>query len=201
MIGGIYCGDTGPVILGYPEILVFRLRILTEESGAVFWERGSTMTEPEDKQPQFNRNILIAVDESDNARRAVSYVADLLGGVAGFRVTLLHVVPAPEEDYFPQNEEKERWLANYRGRIEKVLAEYRHLLTDAGFPDDHVEVRSPMRYCPSMSECILLESPETQYGTIVIGRQGLSRKEEFLFGSISSKIVHHARNCAVWIVE
>jgi hypothetical protein len=26
------------------------------------------------------------------------------------------------------------------------------------------------------------------------------RKEEFLFGSVSSKIVSHARNCAVWVV-
>lgn len=26
------------------------------------------------------------------------------------------------------------------------------------------------------------------------------RKEEFLFGSVSSKIVSHARNCTVWVV-
>jgi nucleotide-binding universal stress UspA family protein len=35
----------------------------------------------------------------------------------------------------------------------------------------------------------------------VVGRQGLSRSEEFLFGSVSSKIVNHARNCTVWVVE
>jgi nucleotide-binding universal stress UspA family protein len=159
------------------------------------------MAEPQRDPPEFNRNILIAVDESDNARRAVQYVADLLGGVPGFQVMLLHVIPAPEEDYFPQNEEKERWLAQYRGKIEKVLGQYRRILLDAGFPEKSVDVHSPLRYCPSMAECILLESPETDYATIVIGRQGLSRKEEFLFGSISSKIVHHARNCAVWVVE
>lgn len=61
----------------------------------------------------FNRNILIAVDESPNARRAVSYVGQLLGGLAGFKVTLLHVVPEPEEDFFPSAEEKEKWLAHY----------------------------------------------------------------------------------------
>lgn len=36
---------------------------------------------------------------------------------------------------------------------------------------------------------------------IVVGRQGLSRKERFLFGSISSKIVSHADNCTVWVVS
>jgi len=45
------------------------------------------------------------------------------------------------------------------------------------------------------------EQDETQYSTIVVGRQGLSRSEEFLFGSISSKIVNHASNCTVWVVE
>jgi nucleotide-binding universal stress UspA family protein len=52
-----------------------------------------------------------------------------------------------------------------------------------------------------MAECILSERDETEYDTIVVGRQGISRNEEFLFGSVSSKIVTHARNCTVWVVE
>ncbi|MCJ7616010.1 MAG: universal stress protein, partial [Desulfobacterales bacterium] len=45
------------------------------------------------------------------------------------------------------------------------------------------------------------ERDETKYSTVVVGRQGLSRTEEFLFGSTSSKIVNYARNCTVWVVE
>jgi nucleotide-binding universal stress UspA family protein len=37
--------------------------------------------------------------------------------------------------------------------------------------------------------------------TIVVGRQGISRSEAFLFGSVSSKIVNHVRDCTVWVVE
>ena len=33
----------------------------------------------------FNKNILIAVDDSENARRAVSYVSQLLKGIKGFK--------------------------------------------------------------------------------------------------------------------
>ena len=149
----------------------------------------------------FNRNILIAVDESENARRAVSYVGQLLGGVMGFKLTILHVVPLPEEDYFPTSIEKEEWLTRYRKKIDAVLRDYRRLLINKGFDPEDVAVRSTLRYCPSMAECILSERDETQYSTIVVGRQGLSRSEEFLFGSISSKIVNHARNCTVWVVE
>ena len=149
----------------------------------------------------FNRNILIAVDESENARRAVSYVGQLLGGLAGFKVTILHVVPEPEEDYFPTSAQKEKWLTQYRQKVDAMLKDYRQLLIQKGFDPKDVAVRSTVRYCPSMAECILSERDETEYSTIVVGRQGLSRSEEFLFGSISSKIVNHARNCTVWVVE
>ena len=148
-----------------------------------------------------NKNILIAVDESENARRAVSYVAEILGGVEGFEVTILHVIPLPEEDFFLTSSEKEKWLSQYRVKIDAMLEDYRQILTGAGFHPNDVSVRSPTRYCPSMAECILAERDERQYGTIVVGRQGLSRTEEFIFGSISSKIVTHARNCTVWVVE
>jgi len=149
----------------------------------------------------FNKNILIAVDESENARRAVSYVGQLLGGLPGFRVTILHVVPEPEEDYFPSSTEKKEWLTQYRQKIDALLEGSRQLLIKKGFDPKDVAVRSTLRYCPSMAECILSERDETEYSTIVVGRQGLSRSEEFLFGSISSKIVTHARNCTVWVVE
>lgn len=149
----------------------------------------------------FNKNILIAVDESENARRAVSYVGQFLGGLEGFKVTILHVVPEPEEDYFPTSAEKEKWLTQYRRKIDAMLEDSRQLLIKNGFDPEDVAVRSTLRYCPSMAECILSERDETEYSTIVVGRQGLSRREEFLFGSISSKVVNHARNCTVWVVE
>ena len=148
----------------------------------------------------FNKDVLIAVDESENARRAVSYVAQLLGGVPGFKVTVLHVVAEPEEDYFPTSEQKTKWLDQYKRKVDLMLADYRGILIHAGFDEKDVAVRSTMRYCPSMAACILAERDETEYSTIVVGRQGLSRSEEFLFGSISSKIVTHARNCTVWVV-
>ena len=152
-------------------------------------------------EKNFNKNILIAVDDSDNARRAVSYVAQMLGGLVGFRVAVLHVISEVEDDYFATDEEKEKWLSQYKQKVDVMLENYRGILLDGGFDPKDVSVRSALRYCPSMAQCILAERDETQYDTIVVGRQGVSRSEEFLFGSVSSKIVTHARNCTVWVVE
>lgn len=149
---------------------------------------------------KINKNILIAADESENARRAVLYVGEMLGGLKGFKITILHVIREPEEDYFPHPDEKGDWLHGYKNKTEMMLDEYRQILIRYGFSPDDVSVRSTIRYCPSMAECILAEKDQFEYSTIVVGRQCPSRKEEFLFGSISGKIVTHARNCTVWVV-
>jgi len=149
----------------------------------------------------FNKKIMIAVDESGNARRAVLYVKHLLSGISGFKVLILHVIRQPEEDYFPTSADRDKWLGEYKQQVDAMLAHYRQLLIVAGFDPGDVSVRSTLRSCPSLAECILAECKQTQCGTIVVGRQGLSRSEEFLFGSVSSKIVNHARDCTVWVVE
>jgi nucleotide-binding universal stress UspA family protein len=148
-----------------------------------------------------NRNILIAVDASENSRRAVQYVADLLGGIPGFKVSVLHVIREPEEDEFAVEAEKEKWYITQHQEANRMLEEYRRILLDADFAPDDVNVRSTLRYCPSMAECILAERDLYEYKTIVVGRKGMSHKEEFLFGSISGKIVRTARDCTVWVVE
>ena len=154
-----------------------------------------------DNDKMFNKNILIAVDESDNARRAVAYVGKLLEGVKNFNVLILHVIRQPEEDYFPDVAEKDIWLSQYKLKVDVMLKNYRQILIRAGFAPEAVSVRATLRHCPSLAECILAELKDAKCSTIVVGRQGLSRSEEFLFGSVSSKIVNHARNCTVWVVE
>jgi nucleotide-binding universal stress UspA family protein len=149
----------------------------------------------------FKRDILIAVDDSENARRAVTYVGQMLEGLPDVRATLLHIIPLPEEDYFATDEERERWLRRHEERMAQLLEDYRQVLIGHGFAPENVDVRAYQRNCPSMATCILEERDHRAYGTIVVGRKGLSRSEEFLFGSISSKIVSYARNCTVWVVE
>jgi nucleotide-binding universal stress UspA family protein len=154
-----------------------------------------------DFETDFNKNILIAVDESENARRAVAYVSRFLSGIRGFKVLILHVISQPEEDYFPTAADKDKWLDEYKLKVDSMLENYRQILIAEGFAPADVAVRSTLRHCPSLAECILAERSQTNCNTIVVGRQGLSRSEEFLFGSVSSKIVNHARDCTVWVVE
>jgi hypothetical protein len=57
------------------------------------------------------RHIMIAVDSSENSRRAVLFVGDFFGCYEGFMVTLLHIILEPDATFFKDNEDRQKWLA------------------------------------------------------------------------------------------
>lgn len=148
-----------------------------------------------------DKHLLVAIDESDSSRRAVLYVADFLGGFAGFRVTLLSVIPEPEEDFFNTEEEKVAWVRLKRKEANTRLENYRQILIQSGFEADKVRIRTCVGDVKSLSEAILDTRCDLTCCTVVVGRQHKTKAEEFLFGSTSSKLIHEAKNCAVWVVE
>ncbi len=152
------------------------------------------------EQPK-DRHVLIAVDQTENSKRAVLYVADFLGGNPGFRATLLSVIPKPEEDFFENEEEQGAWTKEKVTAANALLNRYREVLIHSGFPEDKVQVRSCVGEDKSLSEIILEYQCELSCCTVVVGRHHKSKAEEFLFGSTSSQLVHRAENCAVWVVE
>ena len=147
------------------------------------------------------RHIMIAVDGSDNAKRAVLFVGDFFGCYEGFQVTLLHIILEPEATFFKNNDAREKWLKDQRAEAKTMMAGYKHILVDAGFPDGKVNVRIEIMQAPSVSDCIIKEQEELKCCTIVIGRRGISKKEEFIFGSTSNRIIHEAKKCAVLVIE
>jgi nucleotide-binding universal stress UspA family protein len=151
--------------------------------------------------PMKDKHLLIAVDESDSSRRAVLYVADILGGFPGFTVTLLRVIPEPEKDFFDTEEEMTAWTRERLDASNKMLENYRQILIQSGFPEDKVRYRACVGEAKSFSEAILETRCDLTCCTVVVGRHHKSKTEEFLFGSTSSKLIHEAKNCAVWVVE
>ena len=151
--------------------------------------------------PMKDKHLLIAVDDSDSSRRAVLYVADFLGGFPGFAVTVLRVVPEPEEDFFDTDDELKSWFKQQLEGANKMLENYRQILIQSGFPEDKVRYRACVGEAKTFAEAILETRCDLTCCTVVVGRHHKSKTEEFLFGSTSSKLIHEAKNCAVWVVE
>jgi nucleotide-binding universal stress UspA family protein len=160
------------------------------------------------------RNILIAVDASENSNRAVNYAGEITRNAPGFKIQLLHVERLPERDIFPDEKQWKAACKNQERDVRAFLLRARNALEAKGVVPDAiseeyvVHCRSPF-YTPSphcsmghsIAQNILMAADRGGFGTVVIGRRGLSKAEEFLFGSVSTKIIHSARNCTVWVVE
>lgn len=147
------------------------------------------------------KRILIAVDSSENSERAVAYVGDVLCHSREAEILLLCIAKTPDRDLFP---DEESWRATGREqeeRYRRFLDRAKALLRERGVDETCVEARLSPNKGPSIAQDILAVQREEGFGTIVVGRRGVTREEEFLFGSVSSRIVHHARDCAVWVVE
>jgi len=148
-----------------------------------------------------DKHLLIAIDDTQDSKRAISYVAEFLGGFPGFRATLLSIVQEPEEDFFRTEEERIAWIKDKKEEMNGLLERYRQILIQSGFQDDKVGIKLSIGNAKSLSDMILSFQCDMSCCTVVVGRHHKSKTEEFLFGSISSQLIHEARNCAVWVVE
>lgn len=147
------------------------------------------------------KKILIAVDASDNAMRAVKYTGEIVGRTPGFKIQLLHVARPPERDIFFDDES---WVAKRKeleAEIRAFFEKAKAALEASGLAPDIISERYIEDSGPSISHQILTIQHEGGFGTVVIGRRGMSKEEEFLFGSVSNKIVHYAKDCTIWVVE
>ncbi|MGD9041735.1 MAG: universal stress protein [Desulfobacteraceae bacterium] len=147
--------------------------------------------------------ILLGLDPSQGAMKAVDHLGNILGG-SDSKVTLLHVVRDTtifeQEERSSSTQEREEWLRETELVMSPVFEEAKTRLMDAGFGPGQVITRF-VTDASSRADTIVEQARLGRYGTIVIGRRGMSRIEEFVMGRVSNKVLQLARDMAVWIVS
>jgi len=153
--------------------------------------------------PIMTKNlILIAVDLSENSLKAVDYVGSMLSCQPGLEITLLHVIKEPSPDIVPDASERQNQVEKARLETLDLMEKAARRLTSCGIPEKRIHLKIQVCRKPvSVADLILHEQKSGNYGTVVIGRRGVSKREELLFGSVSSRVVREAKQCSVWIVE
>ncbi len=145
-------------------------------------------------------NILIAVDEMDSSLRAVRYVAQIARDVKAARICLLHVYPEPPPDYHTKGGVLEEYQTLRIVRAERIFARCLEILIDADITREAVSCRTHMAEGKTISDTVLEVQRKGQFGTVVTGKRGVSKAEEFLFGSISNALARRCNDFTTWIV-
>jgi len=156
----------------------------------------------------MEKRILVAMDESANASRAVRFVSQSF--TPDHKIILFHVImdtPAvcnmnsPEltplfleqQINFCSIEEKKKEL------VSQAMAEAKALLTQAGFPEKNISERMEQRK-KGIARDIIAEASRG-YNAVVMGRRGLSGVAEFFIGSVSQKVLHGTKDLSVILVS
>ena len=148
------------------------------------------------------QKVLIGFDGSEGSMRAVDFVCSMLAGKD--RVILLCLlvrslgIHAGSDLVFSLQHES-AWLRSISRQIEPSFPEAEARLIDAGFHPDHVYIRI-LENVRSRAESLTRAAKEDGFGTLVVGRRGLSVVKEFTMGRVTRKVLHMADQRAVWIV-
>ena len=156
----------------------------------------------------MNKKILVAIDDSENAVRAVEFIANSF--TTDNKITLFNVITdtavlcemnSPElTPYFKSEqssfcllEEKKKELVNL------VVQKARNILMDAGFDENNIAVKSEVKKSGVARD--IVKEAESGYNVIVMGRRGVSGIKEFILGSVSQKVFNLAKDISVVVVN
>ncbi len=158
------------------------------------------------------KKMLIAVDDSKCAMKAVEYAGQNFSGVDDLQLTLVHVLPNlpaifwDEGHILSDDEKRERkkvldtWLAKHRLKIEPIMRSVAERLIKSGIKAEQIKTKF-ISDSTDAAQSILEEAKDGGYQTIVIGRCGISQGKHLLLGSVTSKVIHQGAGVAICVVE
>jgi nucleotide-binding universal stress UspA family protein len=133
--------------------------------------------------------VLVAFDGSAGSFKAVDCVGSVFGSFE-HEVNLTNVVRQEEKDRIAQ---AERSIAEaFDLAIERLSA--------CGITRNRISTQI-ITGASSRAEAIVKEADQGGYGTIAVGRRGMSDARDFSMGAVSNKVVQLATQRAVWIVS
>jgi len=152
-------------------------------------------------QQKATGKILIAMDFSDGAMRALDFVAGHFGNY-DYDVHLLHVIRGNGEitSTHPHLTTTQDCLNMALDTIKNVFNEARKRLVAKGFSNNQIseEIRTGVF---SRAAAIVKVAKEENFDTIVVGRKGVSRPRSFAIGRVSNKAIHMGRRLSVWVIN
>jgi nucleotide-binding universal stress UspA family protein len=132
--------------------------------------------------------ILMAIDASEGAMRALDFIG-IMADTSCWEVTLFHAIREFDTEELHRAEKS----------MESVFERASSHLEAAGFNRNQIDLKT-VTGAQSRAAVIITEALKGGYGTIVVGRRGLTNVEEFTMGRVSNKVIHMAREMAVWVV-
>ena len=155
--------------------------------------------------------LLVALDRSEQSRRTLVCVEKILASLGREIDVLLFNVIRGKKTFLPDVgdpnalHENEDWVKGVIQEFDRVKREMEAFFDEAvrGWKEKGLNggrIRSRISWGESRAGTIVDQARRGGYGTLVVGRKGVSKVEEFFMGRVSSKILQLAKEMTVWVV-
>jgi len=152
--------------------------------------------------------ILVAFDDSENALRAGHYVAKRF--TKENQITLLSIVPDTaalcdmnSPSLIPYFVEKQAVFCGLEDQkkelIDEAMLKAKDILLKAGFEEKNIALKVQTKKKGVVRD--IIDEARSGYDTIVLGRRGISSVKDFIFGSVSQKLLHLAKDVSIIVVD
>ncbi len=146
--------------------------------------------------------IIIAIDGSESSLRAVDHVSFMLGDNPDSKITLLHVTPRLRDyctiDFDEESDPmKEVILSGDQQCVDSFYIHAKEKFKEAGMNESQIDIQE-VTTTLNIGKTIVDEAMKGGFNTIAVGRRGINNS--FFMGSVSSRILTNAKDCAVWLV-
>ena len=150
-----------------------------------------------------SQKFIVAVDGSEASLRAVDHLAFVIGATPGIKVVLFHVVPQLGGHFGIKFGKKKSGLEQTfaetdKKHLNRFFEQAQEKFNEAGMPEGQVEFKVATR-TGNVGKAIVDEAKKGDYGTVVVGRRGISKA--FFMGSVSRCVIDNSSKRALWLVS
>lgn len=150
-----------------------------------------------------NDRVMLAVDGSESALKAVDHLSFMYEKTTGVMFTLVHVAPKLknycEIDFGEETKELEDVIIQGDKRcVENFMVHAYSEFKAAGIEKDRIEIRE-LSGSRNVGKALLAEAERGDYGAVVFGRRGVGKA--FFMGSVSNYLINKLSNRALWLIS
>ena len=156
----------------------------------------------------MGKKILVAIDDSENALRAVNFISESF--THEHQITLFSVIietdaicemnsPSLTPVFLSQRDTLCALENLKKDLVETALKKGKSILIDAGFRETDVSIKT-VTGKKGVARSIIKEA-ESGYDAVVLGRRGLKGVKDFFLGSVSLKVLQSAKDISVLIID
>lgn len=156
----------------------------------------------------MGKKILVAFDDSENAMRAVEYIASSFS--KDQEVTLMSIIPDTAAicdmnspsliPYFQERQASFCTIEDHKKElVHEALGKAKDTLIAAGFDQQNITTKVQTKDKGVVRD--IIKEADSGYDTIVVGRKGHAKVKDFILGSVSQKILNLAKDISVIVVD